>query len=336
MGFGRNVTPRRFAELLARGVLMQDNAFVASMKSSVAARPAPNGDTGFLALLGDCVRDARARHGMTRRTLARDSGISERYLAELESGRGNFSILMLKKLAAAIGEPLAELVDEGPPRPAGYAMLMEQLRRLESGELREAGALIARRFGPAGGRLDRIALIGLRGAGKSTLGPLLAEHLACDFIELSREVAVEAGASVEEIFEVGGQAAYRRYELRALQRLLASRPRFVLAVGGGLVAEAATFQRLLESCLTVWLSCAPREHWTRVMRQGDYRVSEGAMPAEALADMRRIIAQREPLYRLADTRLVTSGKSVRTAARELIALVESIRRHAAEGEPARK
>jgi XRE family aerobic/anaerobic benzoate catabolism transcriptional regulator len=330
------VVVRGVHQILAPASSMQDNAFVSSIKTAAiqptrpVVRATGDGHADFLATLGQRVRDARARHGMTRRMLAWDSGISERYLAELEGGRGNFSLLMLQKLAGAIGEPLPQLVEDGPPRPAAYTLLTERLRRLDTGELNEVSAMIAGRFGATRDRLDRIALIGLRGAGKSTLGPLLAQHLGYEFVEISRAIVAEAGASVEEVFEVGGQAAYRRYELRALQRLIADRTRLVLAAGGGLVSETATFQCLLDSCHTIWLSCTPREHWTRVMRQGDYRVSQGAVPAGALADMRRILAQREPLYQLADARLVTSSKTVRTSARELIELVERARRQAAE------
>jgi XRE family transcriptional regulator, aerobic/anaerobic benzoate catabolism transcriptional regulator len=286
---------------------------------------APDGDSAaadaFLSTLGARVRDARARHGMTRRSLARDSRISERYLAEMERGRGNFSIIMLKKLASAIDVPLAELVDDGPRPSAEYMLLTQRLRGLEPAELGEASAMIARRFGRLRDRFERIALIGLRGAGKSTLGALLADHLGWKFYEMSRAIEAEAGVSLNEIFEFGGQAAYRRYELRALKRLIEGRGRMVLAVGGGLVSEAATFQCLLDSCYTVWLQASARDHWDRVMRQGDFRVRENAAPSEALADMRRILDQREALYAMADARLDTSGKTLRRASRELIALV---------------
>ncbi len=283
--------------------------------------PAPEaGDTDFLATLGGRVRDARARHGMTRKMLAHDSGISERYLAEMEAGRGNFSIMMLKKLAAAIDVSLGELVDDQPPPLPEYTLIAHRLRSLPPKELNEASALLARRFGRRD-RHDRIALIGLRGAGKSTLGALLAKDLGFQFLELSNAIAAVAGVSIEEIFELEGQAGYRRYELRALKQIVARRMPLVFAVGGGLVAEPAAFQFLLDSCYTVWLRATPQEHWERVMRQGDYRVSVETSPAAALADMRRILAQREPLYAMADATLDTSGKTVRQSAKELTMLI---------------
>jgi XRE family transcriptional regulator, aerobic/anaerobic benzoate catabolism transcriptional regulator len=277
----------------------------------------------YLRLLGARVRDARARHGMTRRMLAHDSGISERYLAELESGRGNFSIVLLRRLAGAIDVSLSELVDAQPPPSVEYVLLTERLRRLDPDDLEAANQMLTRRFGDLRMRRDRIALIGLRGAGKSTLGAMLAEHLGWEFVELSREIEIEARVAVDEIFDLWGQAAYRRYERRALDRLLRSRTRIVIATAGGLVSEPSTFQHLLESCWTVWLKASPREHWDRVISQGDLRVREGTGDKQALDDMRRILAQRDQLYGKADARVMTSGKTIRQALKELIAKVEA-------------
>ena len=278
----------------------------------------------YLKLLGNKVRDARARHGMTRRMLAHDSGISERYLAQLESGRGNFSIVLLRRLAKAIDVPVTELVSDEPPRPVEYSLLIERLRRLGSDELAEASAMLKDRFGDRSGRGERIALIGLRGAGKSTLGDELAKQLGWRFVEMSREIEAEAGVSVNEIFDLWGQAAYRRYEHRALERILRMPPRVVLATGGGLVSEPATFERLLDSFFTVWVQASPEEHWDRVIRQGDLRV-EGSGDTEALSDMRRILAQRDPIYGKADARLQTSGKTPRQSLKELLRLVKRSR-----------
>jgi XRE family aerobic/anaerobic benzoate catabolism transcriptional regulator len=274
----------------------------------------------YLKLLGERVRDARSRHGMTRRMLARDSGISQRYLAELESGRGNFSIALLRRVASAIDVPVSELVSDDSPRPVEYSLLVERLRRFDAAELAEASKMLADHFGDRSGRTDRIALIGLRGAGKSTLGALLARHLGWSFVELSREIETEAGVKVDEIFDLWGQAAYRRYERRALERIARSRTKVVLATGGGLVSEPATFERLLDSFYTVWLQASPQEHWDRVIRQGDHRV-EGSGDTEALADMRRILEQRDALYRKADVRLNTSARSTRQSLAGLIAIV---------------
>jgi XRE family transcriptional regulator, aerobic/anaerobic benzoate catabolism transcriptional regulator len=278
----------------------------------------------YLKLLGARVRDARARHGMTRRMLAHDSGVSERYLAQLESGRGNLSIVLLRRVAAAIDVPLTELVSEELPS-VEYALIAERLRRLKPAALTEAAAILAQRFGDMAARLDRIALVGLRGAGKSTLGAQLAQRLGWQFVELSREIEREAAVSVNEIFDLWGQAAYRRYELRALERVVRTRSRVVIATGGGLVSELATFERLLEACYTIWLQASPHDYWQRVLRQGDYRVSAGIDVKQAMADMRRILSQREALYGKADSRLDTGGKTAAQSLRELVALVRKAR-----------
>src|SRR5579863_7158146 len=198
-------------------------ASAATVDPSLSDADAP---LAYLRLLGERVRNARARHGMTRRMLAHDCGVSERYLAELESGRGNFSIVLLRRVAAAIDVPLAELVSEELP-PVEYALVAERLRRLKPAELTEAAAILAKRFGGDAGRAHRIALIGLRGAGKSTLGALLAERMGWEFVELSREIEREAAVGVNEIFDLWGQAAYRRYERRALERIVLTRSRVV-------------------------------------------------------------------------------------------------------------
>ena len=273
----------------------------------------------YLKTLGRKVRDARARHGMTRRMLAHDSGISERYLAQLESGLGNLSIVMLRKLAKAIDVPVAELVSDEPPVPVEYGLIVERLKRLQPAELAEATEMLKERFGDRTGRSERIALIGLRGAGKTTLGRSLARQLGWRFVEMSREIEVEAGVPVDEIFDLWGQAAYRRYERRALQRILGMPARMVLATGGGIVSEPATFELLLDGFFTVWVQASPEEHWDRVISQGDHRV-EGSGDTEALTDMRRILAQRDPLYGKADARLQTSGKSAKQSMTELLAL----------------
>jgi XRE family transcriptional regulator, aerobic/anaerobic benzoate catabolism transcriptional regulator len=323
-GFANLASPKSRTGLYSRtGIIMHA---VARQGFAVAAGPrrAKTNDERYLKMLGERVRDARARHGMSRRMLAHDSGISERYLAELESGRGNFSIVLMRRLAKAIDAPLAELVGDDEPRPVEYQLLVERIRRLDEAELVEASAILAQRFGDRVGRAERIALIGLRGAGKTTLGAMLAKQLGWEFVEMSREIETEAAVSVEEIFDLWGQAAYRRYERRALERIIRSKSRVVLATGGGLVSEPATFERLLDSFYTIWLQASPQQHWDRVIRQGDHRV-EGSGDSEALVDMRRILAQRDPLYRKADARLDTSGKTLRQAFKELLSVARERR-----------
>jgi XRE family aerobic/anaerobic benzoate catabolism transcriptional regulator len=166
----------------------------------------------------------------------------------------------------------------------------------------------------------------MRGAGKSTLGPLLAERLKWDFVELTREVEHQAGLAVDEIFALSGQAGYRRYERRATEQLLRGRKQVVIAAGGGLVSELGTFGNLLEACYTIWLRATPADHWERVVRRaGDLRVRGGADEAHAMADMRRILNQREALYRKADAILDTSGRSAAQSLRELLRLARAAR-----------
>jgi len=276
----------------------------------------------YLARLGERVRAARVRRGMTRKILAHDSGVSERYLAQIEAGQGNISIALLRQVAEAMSLPLGELVREGADRPIELTLLLQRLERLSREDLAEAGRVLTERFGLDRGahRHDRIALIGLRGAGKSTLGRKLAAALNRAFIELAVEIAAIAGMSLDQIFDLSGQAGYRRYEKRALERVLERNGRFVLATGGSIVSEAGTYDLLLSSCYTVWIKAAPEEHMARVVAQGDMRPMAGN--AEAMEDLRQILAEREALYARADAVLDTAGKSPDAAFSELFQLVQ--------------
>jgi XRE family transcriptional regulator, aerobic/anaerobic benzoate catabolism transcriptional regulator len=267
-------------------------------------------EDGYLRLLGERIRDGRARRGMTRKILARDSGVSERYLAQLETGQGNISIILLRQVARTMGLPLADLVREGPERPVELTLLIQTLSRLAPAELAQARKLVTEAFGQAADqdRHGRIALIGLRGAGKSTLGALLAAELGVPFIELDREVERQSGTSLDEIFALYGQPAFRRYERRALETVIEQCDRAVIATGGSIVSEPATFDLLLSACFTVWLTARPEEHMSRVVAQGDWRPM--ADNDEAMADLRRILAGRDTLYRRADATIDTSGRAV--------------------------
>lgn len=298
----------------------RDSAFGhAAVSEATGAARGGGDDEVFLTDLGERVRELRARRGMTRRILARDSGVSERYLAQLESGQGNASLLVLRQLARALDVPLRELVSEGPDSSHDLSGATELLRRLRPDQLAEARALLVRTFGDGelAGRGGRIALIGLRGAGKTTLGTLLAERLGVPFIELDREIERESGVALGTIFEFYGQAGFRRLERRCLERVLEEHPRFVLATGGSIVSEPATFERLLATCWTVWLRAAPADHMGRVVAQGDMRPMAGNR--ESMADLHRILAGREPLYRRADAEVDTSGRSVRDSLEALLA-----------------
>ncbi|HEX6977681.1 MAG TPA: helix-turn-helix transcriptional regulator [Alphaproteobacteria bacterium] len=277
-------------------------------------------DSDYLRQLGDRVREARARRGMTRKILARDSGVSERYLAQLETGQGNASILLLRQIAHAMGMPLVDLVREGPERPIELTLLLHFLSRLPPQKLERARDLLVQEFGPAPeSRRNLIALIGLRGGGKSTLGSLAAERLGIPFVELDREIERESGTTLSEIFALYGQAAYRRYERRALESVIARHDRAIITTGGSLVSEPDTFDLLLSACFTVWIKASPEEHMNRVIAQGDYRPM--ADNAEAMEDLRRILAGRESLYAKADATIDTSGRTVAESLAELLAVI---------------
>jgi XRE family aerobic/anaerobic benzoate catabolism transcriptional regulator len=284
------------------------------------------GDTGELAylnLLGDRIREARARRGMTRKILARDSKVSERYLAQLEAGHGNISIMLLRQIAHAMGLPLGDLVREEPDRPVELTLLIQTLSRLPAKDLAGARKLLAETFGATvkSERRHRVALIGLRGAGKSTLGARLAKELGVPFIELDREIERESGTSLSEVFDLYGQGAYRRYERRALEGIIERHDRAVVATGGSIVSEPGTFDLLLAACYTVWLTAAPEEHMGRVVAQGDYRPM--AENDEAMEDLRRILIGRTALYSKADATVDTAGKTVAQSLRELQAAVRA-------------
>ncbi len=275
----------------------------------------------YLGALGARVKAERLKRGMARKLLARHAQLSERFLVQLETGRGNISIARLRQIAAALGLPLAELVREGGTRPLELAAIERRLLQLDAAELAEAAALLNGRFGPgrAPQRPARIALIGLRGAGKSTLGRKLAAALNRPFFEMAGEIAAVAGMQLDQIFDLSGQAGYRRYEQRALDRVLERDGGFVLATGGSLVAESATYERLLAQCCTIWIKATPEQHMARVIAQGDTRPMAGN--TEAMDDLRQILAGREALYARADAVLDTAGQSVDAAFAELERIV---------------
>lgn len=262
----------------------------------------------YLRAFGERIRGERARRGMSRKLLAKHAGISERYVTQLESGKGNVSILLLRRIASALGLPMSRLVEDEPPSPE-MTLLTQFLARLSPAELREAHAALAGLFAAdtPGSRARRIALVGLRGAGKTTLGKRLAGELAVPFFELDREVERLSGFSLAHVLELSGQQAYRRYEMQALQTLLREQPEFVVAAGGSIVSEASTYELLLRSCFTVWVKTTPELHMARVIAQGDVRPMAGS--EQAIDDLRRILQEREALYARADLSVDTTGKS---------------------------
>jgi XRE family aerobic/anaerobic benzoate catabolism transcriptional regulator len=281
-------------------------------------------ESDYLKLLGERVRQTRARRGMTRKILARDSGVSERYLAQLETGHGNISILLLRQIASALDIPVEALVLQGPEPPVDLVHTTEFLRRLPAAELVEARRLLVQHFGGVDleARRGRVALIGLRGAGKSTLGAMLAHRLEVPFIELDRLIEQESGVGLSAIFDLYGQGGFRRLERRCLDQVIERHPRFVLATGGSLVSEPATFERLLTMCFTVWLRATPEEHMQRVIAQGDMRPM--ADNRESMSDLKRILEVREPLYSKADTAIDTSHHAVEESLETVIGAVHCI------------
>ena len=268
----------------------------------------------FLSDLGDRVRSLRAQRGMTRKRLASQAGVSERHLANLETGQGNASVMLLRQLAAALGATIAELVGEDSLASPEWSTIRELLRGRDEATLTRARRTLSEVLGHPNGdpaRVGRIALIGLRGAGKSTLGRMLAEDLKMPFVELDRVIERLAGCDVGEIHSLYGAGAFRRYEMRALEQTIATHPRAVIATGGGLVTEPATYDLLRARCFTVWLRATPDEHMQRVIEQGDLRPMAGN--AEAMEDLKRILMGREAAYAKADLIFDTSGRPLAEA-----------------------
>jgi len=273
-------------------------------------------EQGYLGRLGERVRRWRADHGVTRKSLAISSGVSERYLAQLESGQGNISILLLRKVAQAMHVPVEELARENGSVPPELALLLSFAAALPPERVAAAHRLLQAQFGSP--RKRRIALVGLRGAGKSTLGAKLSDSLDVPFVELDREVEREAGSELGEVFSNYGQEAFRRFERHALERVLRQHDRVVIATGGSLVTDPDNYELLLDHCYCVWLKASPEEHMARVMAQGDLRPFRGR--AAALEEIRRLLADRDRLYARADATIDTSERAVRQTLAELKAL----------------
>lgn len=236
--------------------------------------------TEILELVGQRVRAARAARQWTIRELAERSGVSVRFLVQLESGRGNISVKRLADLARAFTIPTAELLTDTYPDAPRV-----------------------------------VALLGLRGAGKTTIGRQLARRLRVRFVELDRQIEKAADMSLAELFSLYGEDYYRRLERETLAQVLAEKRSMVLATGGGIVESPDTYALLNKSAVTVWLRAEPEDHWNRVVRQGDRRPM--ADHPQAMADLRALLAAREPLYAGADHTVNTSGRTVRAIVDDL-------------------
>ena len=299
-----------------------ENARPASLLQAVQSDKHP-----FLVGLGERVRALRARRGMTRRAVAAVADVSERHLANLEYGGGNASILVLLQVAGALNCSLSELLGDVTTSSPEWLLIRELLEHADESKLRKARIAIGEMLGTGADTpiaSSRIALIGLRGAGKSTLGQMLADDLGFPFLELSREIEKFAGCSVNEIQALYGMNAYRRYERRALEETIQIYPEAVIATPGGLVSDAATFNQLLSHCTTVWLQADPQDHMRRVVAQGDMRPM--ASSKEAMDDLKSILAGRAAFYSKAQLRLDTSAQSMDAT---FAALRQLIRQHLA-------
>lgn len=262
---------------------------------------------------------------MTRKQVSQEADVSERHLAQLESGEGNISVVLLRRIAGALHEPIANLfvpqAEEAGEKSPEKKMIQGFLERVPEHRLEDMVSRLMRDFGQEEKmRKMRVALIGMRGAGKSTLGSMLAKGMGKRFVELDNEIERDTGIALGEIFSLYGQSGFRAIEKRTLERVLKQNERAVISVGGGVVSEKETFDFLLSHCYTVWIKAQPEEHMSRVMAQGDFRPM--AANSQAMEDLRRILEAREPVYRKADLLLDTSGASVEESFAKLKAALQ--------------
>jgi XRE family aerobic/anaerobic benzoate catabolism transcriptional regulator len=292
------------------------------------AGPAPAGGDAFAAAVGALVRSARAKRGITRRKLAEQSGASERYLAQIESGQGNPSVIILKDIADALDLPVVELLPRGNGRNAALSRVLGLIASVPPSELSAIADLIEGRTAAASAadRARRIALVGLRGAGKSTLGQLLAKQLDAPFIELNRVVEQAYGARIPDLIEIAGIATFRRYERDCLERVIAEHEAAVIATAGGIVSSPETYGLLLRRTHTIWIKTRPEEHMRRVMAQGDFRPL--ARNREAMSDLVAILDARSADYARAEAELDTSGDEERQSLTKLVRIAERLLKNA--------
>jgi XRE family aerobic/anaerobic benzoate catabolism transcriptional regulator len=290
-------------------------------KSTETAHSVPPSESAFLGAIGREVRKNRAKRGMTRRQLAQASETSERYLAQIESGAGNPSVSVLRAIAQALDLRAAALLPEMGARTDALGAILDLLTQVPEQELpalaKELAARVARAVGADRGR--RIALVGLRGAGKSTLGRMLAQHLGWPFIELDRRVEEDYGASIPDLIEMAGTATFRRHERGALERVIAEHEAAIITTAGGIVSNPETYAILLRGTHTVWIKARPDQHMSRVMAQGDFRPM--AQNRAAMADLVAILEARRADYARAEAELDTSGDAVEQSFAKLVRIV---------------
>jgi XRE family transcriptional regulator, aerobic/anaerobic benzoate catabolism transcriptional regulator len=319
---------------LAEPFRMHYNALLASkhpimsthsslMNSDPSTGTSQNADEIFLYSVARSVRAARARRGMSRKQLAHDAGVSERLLAQLEMGEGNTSIVLLRRITDALNISLSDLFMEVMEPQPEKRFIQNLLERLPDHRLKDVAQKLIREFGEdVMLRWSRLALIGLRGAGKSTLGAKIAKEFKAPFVELDAEIEKDAGIPLAEIFSLYGQSGYRRIERQTLERVLQQHERVIISIGGGVVSEKENYDYLLKNCFTIWIKAQPEEHMARVIAQGDFRAMENN--DEAMEDLRRILEVREPLYEKADGVVDTSGERVEKSFAKLKNVIQTI------------
>lgn len=288
--------------------------------SSEPRRGTQAAEEAYLKLVGERVRLERVRRGMSRKVLSHASGVSERYLAELERGSGNASLLVLRQIAEAMSMKIADLASEDADRPIDLALAIHQLETLSSAEVAEARRMLAARFGrPTAPTKGRIALIGLRGAGKSTLGYEAAQALGIPFVELDREMERASGMDLAEILAVHGPAVYHNLERECLEAVIDSYNRAVIACGGSIVASPHAFDLLLSSCFVVWVKASPEEHISRATKAGDLRPM--SIGRQAMSEFKQVMESRTPLYAKADAVIDTTAMNAEEVLATLLSLV---------------
>ncbi|HMG78863.1 MAG TPA: helix-turn-helix transcriptional regulator [Xanthobacteraceae bacterium] len=281
-------------------------------------------EAAFLAAIGSAVRRNRAKRGMTRRQLAQASQTSERYLAQIESGVGNPSVSVLRAIAQALDLPCAALLPEAGARTAALGAILDLLAQVPEGELPALANDIETRLArpSSADRARRIALVGLRGAGKSTLGRMLAQHLGWPFIELDRLVEEDYGASIPDLIEMAGTATFRRHERSALDRIITAQDAAIITTAGGIVANPENYALLLRRTHTIWIKARPEDHMSRVMAQGDFRPM--AQNRAAMADLVAILEARHADYSRAEAEIDTSGDAIEQSFAKLLRTVTAL------------
>ncbi len=272
----------------------------------------------LLGVLGDRVRTLRAHRRMTRKVLARDSGVSERYLAQLEHGQGNISVVLLARVAAALRTEPSVLLQTRERQTAEEVLIADLLRELSPDTHKAFLQILSENFSVPVESRRRIALIGLRGAGKTSQGKLLASHIDIPFVRIGSEIEKLAGMSASEIFSLSGQTGYRRLEEKALMQTLKRYDRCVVETGGSIVTDPKLLNTLLTTCFVVWLYARPEEYMRRLTAEGDVRPMENL--SDAMSDLRRILSERDELYSKAHASIDTSDKSIEDCVAELIQL----------------